>query len=86
MKKVSNIDTDKWQPTKMPTKEEYDTACNDMKFYSDCIYRSGNRIEQLLDELCKERKSQNMYKEAYQERKEIKMRYEAYQEVVNNAH
>lgn len=67
-----------------PTKEQYDNSKQLQHNISDWIRRSKKRQEELLDELCNERKHEKDYKGLYEAHRDIVRRYELYEEIEAN--
>lgn len=61
--------------------EEYEKAKNDLPTLNICIKKSNERIMKLLDQLCSERESLKMYKEAQEYSNKVVMEYEIRKEV-----
>ena len=66
-----------------PTSDAYEKAKKDCELYSNCIYLSRKRKNELLDDLCDERASEKFYVEMYEKCKEIVRRYEIYEEITS---
>ena len=66
---------------KKPTKEQYETAKNNISYIKDAICMSRQRQTKLIDELSSERENEKGYLSSLENNKEIVLIYETYEKI-----